>query len=102
MNLLRPHLDDRVRARAQAAARSAGHGDEDASRIGLAAMIAAAVRVQPDGAPAEPAVLDHSAGLMARAALMGVAHALRTSPIVVAARAAAVAAAAPAHERTPS
>ncbi|XDO64387.1 MAB_1171c family putative transporter [Streptomyces sp. RLB1-33] len=102
LNLLRPYLDDRVRARAQAAARSAGHSDEDVSRIGLAAMIAAAVRVQPDGAPAETAVLDHSAGFMVRATLTGVAHALRTSPIVVAARAAAVAAAAPADERTPS
>ncbi|MEU2742858.1 hypothetical protein ABZ656_48270 [Streptomyces sp. NPDC007095] len=79
-----------------------GAGDEDVSRSGLAAMIAATVRVRPDGAPAETAVLDHSAGLMARATLMGVAHALRTSPIVVAARAAAVAAAAPADERTPS
>jgi hypothetical protein len=102
LNLLRPHLDDRIRARAQSAARSAGHGDEDASRIGLAAMIAAAVRVHPDGAPVEAAVLDHSTGLMARATLMGVAHALRTSPVVAAARAAAVAAAAPADERTPS
>ncbi|MFE2472514.1 MULTISPECIES: MAB_1171c family putative transporter [Streptomyces] len=102
LNLLRPHLDDRIRARAQSAARSAGHGDEGASRIGLAAMIAAAVRVHPDGAPAETAVLDHSAALMARATLMGVAHALRTSPMVAAARADAVAAAAPADERTPS
>ena len=101
-NLLRPYLDDRVRSRARTAARSEGHGDEEASRIGLAAMIAAAVRARPDGRPVEPAVPDHSAGLMARATLVGVAHALRTSPIVAAARAAVAAAAAPADERTPS
>jgi hypothetical protein len=102
LNLLRPYLDDQVRSRARTAARSAGHGDEEASRIGLAAMIAAAVRARLDGRPVEPAVPDHSAGLMARATLVGVAHALRTSPIVAAARAAVVAAAAPADERTPS
>lgn len=99
LNHVRPYLDGRVRSRAQTTARSAGHGDEDAYRIGLAAMIAAAVRAQPDGVPAETDVLDHSAVLMARATLVGVAHALRTSPIVAAARAAA---AAPADERTRS
>jgi hypothetical protein len=101
LNLVRPYLDDQVRSHAQTAARAAGHGTEDAFRIGLAAMIAAAVRAHSNGASAETDVPDHSAGLAARATLVGVARALRTSPIVGAARAAAAAAAAADHERTP-
>ncbi|MFF3412231.1 MAB_1171c family putative transporter [Streptomyces sp. NPDC002742] len=89
LNLVRPHLDDRVRSRAQTAARSAGHGSEDASRIGLAAMITVAVHAQPDGTCAPADAFDHCAGLAARTTLMGVARALRSSPIVAAARAAA-------------
>ncbi|WP_406369003.1 hypothetical protein OG788_03310 [Streptomyces sp. NBC_00647] len=89
LNHVRPHLDDRVRSRAEEAARAAGHGTDDASRIGLAAMIAAAVRARCNGASATVDVSDHSAGLAARATLVGVAHALRTSPIVATARAAA-------------
>jgi hypothetical protein len=79
-----------------------GHMTATVATTALCRVIAAAVRARPDGRPVEPAVPDHSAGLMARATLVGVAHALRTSPIVAAARAAVVAAAAPADERTPS
>ncbi|MET7981897.1 MULTISPECIES: MAB_1171c family putative transporter [unclassified Streptomyces] len=87
LNLVRPHLDDRVRSLARAAARAAGHGDEDAASIGLAAMIAAAVHTRSDSAPTHADVYDHAAGLSARATLVGVARALRTSGIVATARA---------------
>ncbi|MET8132405.1 MAB_1171c family putative transporter [Streptomyces sp. NPDC005251] len=91
LNLVRPHLDDRVRSRAQTAARSAGLGSEDASRVGLAAMITAAVHTQSNGISSPTDAFDHCAGLATRTTLVGVARALRSSPIVAAARAAAAA-----------
>ncbi len=102
LNLVRPHLDDQVRSHAQTLARAAGHTEEDAFRIGLAAMIAAAVRSHRADAPAaRVAVAQNTASFASRATLVGVARALRTSPVVVAARAAAGVPTAADDERTP-
>ncbi|MEU1533517.1 MAB_1171c family putative transporter [Streptomyces fagopyri] len=101
LNLVRPHLDDRVRSHAQTSARAAGYGTEDAFRVGLAAMIAAAVRSHREDAPASrAAVARNTVAFASRATLVGVARALRTSPVVLAARAAAVAPEAADDERT--
>ncbi|MGW0825376.1 MAB_1171c family putative transporter [Streptomyces sp. NPDC002845] len=102
LNLVRPHLDDRVRDHARTAALAAGHSVEDASRIGHAAMIAAAVHAHRDGTSAPPAgALDSTARLAARATLVGVARVLSTSPIVAAARDASAVPVAADDERTP-
>ncbi|MFI5814092.1 MAB_1171c family putative transporter [Streptomyces sp. NPDC051643] len=102
LNLVRPHLDDQVRTHAQSLARAAGHTEEDAFRIGLAAMIAAAVRSHRADASAAPVdVAQNTASFASRATLVGVARALRTSPVVVAARAAAGVRTAADDERTP-
>ncbi|MGW4673124.1 MAB_1171c family putative transporter [Streptomyces sp. NPDC004324] len=102
LNLVRPHLDGQVRADAQSTARAAGYGAEDAFRIGLAAMIAAAVRAHVDRVPAaRTAGAQDSAGFASRATLVGVARALRTSPVVGAARTAGPAPVTADEGRTP-
>ncbi|WP_206439493.1 MAB_1171c family putative transporter [Streptomyces scabichelini] len=108
LRLIRPYLDDQIRSRAQTAARAGGHGAESAACVGHAAMIAAAVHACRRGGPAAPAALlestenaGNSVIPVTRASLIGVARALRTSPIVAAARAAAAATAAADEERTP-
>lgn len=87
LSLVRPWLDGGVHARARTAAEAAGHTGDEATQIGHAAMIATAVRAVRRGAPAEPRTRPgHSEIRAVRAAPLGVSLALRTSPIVAAAR----------------
>lgn len=117
LRLIRPHLDYDVRSQAHTAAVAAGHSADSAARIGHAAMIAVAVQAcRRAGPPTSAGFLDHaenSGGTeqvdnpanaelpVTRPSLIGIAHALRTSPIVAAARAAAAATPAADDERTP-
>ncbi|MER5225655.1 MAB_1171c family putative transporter [Streptomyces flaveus] len=105
LRLIRPYLDDQVRSRARTAARAAGHSADSAARIGHAAMVAAAVRTCRRAGPVTPAALledgengkntEYTAHTeyaettelpATRSSLIGIAHALRTSPIVAEAR----------------
>ncbi|WP_328492249.1 hypothetical protein OHS59_05425 [Streptomyces sp. NBC_00414] len=87
LSLVAPWFDIGVRTRARAAAVAAGHADDEAARIGQAAMVAAAVRSADRGLPVGSGALpDHSEISAVRTAPVGVSAALRTSPIVAAAR----------------
>ncbi|RII15931.1 hypothetical protein DSC45_16950 [Streptomyces sp. YIM 130001] len=79
--LLRPYLNDAVRTRAQDRASAYGHGPAQAEVIGQAAMIAAAARAV-ERTPPLPASAPAAPPPSARDALIGVARALHTSPVV--------------------
>lgn len=87
LSLVRTSLDDDVRSRAQRAAEATGHSSEEAALIGHAAMIAAAALTTRRDAPGEPLCIPAESEVPStRGALLGVSHALRTSPIVAAVR----------------
>ncbi|MFF6995226.1 MAB_1171c family putative transporter [Streptomyces sp. NPDC008313] len=88
LSRVRPWFDDGIRARAQTAAEAAGHSVAEATNIGYAALIAAAVRAAHQNTPCVPHSLPSHADVKAlRGALAGASLALRTSPIVEAVRA---------------
>ncbi|BCL25794.1 MAB_1171c family putative transporter [Streptomyces aurantiacus] len=88
LSLVAPWFDTEVRTRARSAALAEGHTGDEADRIGHAAMVAAAVRAVRRGLPVGSRLLpDHSEISAVRTAPVGVSAALRTSPIVAAARA---------------
>jgi hypothetical protein len=82
LSLVRPQLDDEVRARAQSAAEAAGRTSQDALVIGRAAMIRAAALATRQGRTRAPRVPGDTAVPAVRSALADVSHALRTSPFV--------------------
>ncbi|MFD5632913.1 MAB_1171c family putative transporter [Streptomyces sp. NPDC127077] len=86
LSLVRPQLDDDVRARAQSAAEAAGGTGPEAALIGQAAMIRAASQATRQGRTRAPRVPGDSAVPIARGALVGVSRALRSSPVVAAVR----------------
>ncbi|MFE9680230.1 MAB_1171c family putative transporter [Streptomyces sp. NPDC002701] len=87
LSLVAPWFDAGVRTRAQRAAAAAGHADDEAARIGHAAMVAAAVRAARQGVPVGSRVRpEHSEITAVRTTPVGVSAALRTSEIVAAAR----------------
>jgi len=87
LSLVAPWFDAAVRTRAQTEAVAAGHTDDEAARIGHAAMVTAAVRAVRRGLPVGSRVLpDHCEISAVRTVPVGVSAALRTSPIVEAAR----------------
>ncbi|MGW6213747.1 MAB_1171c family putative transporter [Streptomyces sp. NPDC055109] len=83
LSLIRPHLDDTVRARARAAATAAGAAPEEAALAGDAAMVHAAVRATRDGHPAASLVATDASVAALRADLPGLSRALRASPAVM-------------------
>ena len=102
LNLLAPYLDPTVRDTARDTARTAGARSDEATLTGLAAMIATAARTARQGPTATPGPLRAPAELpTGRPALLGIARALRTSPIVAAVRTTAPATPATHDERTP-
>ncbi|MEU4166999.1 MAB_1171c family putative transporter [Streptomyces sp. NPDC026665] len=84
LSLVRPQLDDDVRAGAQSAAEAAGVTCPEAVLIGQAAMIRAASRATHEGRTRAPRVPGESAVPTARAALIGVSRALRNLPVLAA------------------
>jgi hypothetical protein len=103
LSLVAPWFDTEVRTRAQAEATAVGRTDDEALRIGQAAMVAAAVRAVRRGLPVGARVRPDHAGITAvRTAPVGVSAALRTSPIVAAARAHPTAAPAEDGEKSPT
>ncbi|WP_328456800.1 hypothetical protein OG780_40410 [Streptomyces sp. NBC_00386] len=84
LSLVRPQLDDEVRARAQSAAEASGIARPDAVLIGQAAMIRAASQATRQGRTRAPRTAGDSAVPTLRAALVGVSRALRSSPVVAA------------------
>ncbi|GHA11241.1 hypothetical protein GCM10010372_08950 [Streptomyces tauricus] len=103
LSLVAPWFDTGVRTRARAAAVAAGHTDDEAARIGHAAMVAAAVRAAgrglPTGSRGRP---DHAEISAVRTAPVGVSVALRSSPIVAAARESGIAVPAEDGEKSPT
>jgi hypothetical protein len=103
LSLVAPWFDAEVRAHARSAASAAGHTDDEAARIGHAAMVAAAVRAVRRGLPVGSRVRpDHFEITAVRTAPLGVSDALRTSPIVAAARDRPVVAPAEDGEKSPT
>lgn len=84
LSLVRPQLDDEVRARAQSAAEASGSTGSDAVLIGQAAMIRAASQATRQGRTRAPRTPGDSAVPTLRAALVGVSRALRSSPVAAA------------------
>ncbi|MFF3611407.1 MAB_1171c family putative transporter [Streptomyces sp. NPDC002580] len=79
LSLVRPQLDDEVRARARSAAEAAGHSSRDALAIGTAAMVRAAALATRQGRTRTPRVPGDTAVPVLRTALADVSRALRTS-----------------------
>ncbi|MEV6016994.1 MULTISPECIES: MAB_1171c family putative transporter [unclassified Streptomyces] len=98
LSLVRPQLDDAVRARAQAAAEAAGSTGPEAVLIGQAAMIRAASQATRQGRTPAPRLPGERAVPTARAALVGVSRALRRSSVVAAVRTDSVTSSRPAVE----
>ncbi len=103
LSLVAPWFDTGVRTGARAAAVAAGHTDDEAARIGHAAMVAAAVRAAgrglPTGSRGRP---DHAEISAVRTAPVGVSVALRSSPIVAAARESGITVPAEDGEKSPT
>ncbi|MFS8197939.1 MAB_1171c family putative transporter [Streptomyces sp. CWNU-52B] len=103
LSLVAPWFDDTVRSRARSAASAAGHTDDEAARIGHAAMVADAVRAVRRGLPVGSRVPpDHSEISAVRGAPVDVSVALRTSPFVAAALRSAAASPAEDGEKSPT
>jgi len=103
LSLVAPWFDTAVQVRARTAAAAAGHADDEAARIGHAAMVAAAVRAARRGLSVGSLVGPGDSEIDAvRNTPVDVSTALRTSPIVAAARKASAVTPAEEGEKSPT
>ncbi|WP_051370321.1 MAB_1171c family putative transporter [Streptomyces sp. 142MFCol3.1] len=86
LSLVRPHLDDAIRACARSTAEAAGSSRAEADLVGLAAMVSAAAQATRLDRAETPLVPGDLAVAAVRASLVGVSRTLRTSPVVAAVR----------------